>query len=280
VVNAEAGGAGLVARAVDGDKAALEEVVRLLQDPLYRLALRMTWRPADAEDATQEILIRVVTRLSSWRGEAELLTWAYRIGVNYLLNLRRKTPREAQQLSLDEFRADLADGLADAGYQGPEAAVLAEEVRLSCTQSMLQCLERGERVAFVLSDIFELSSTDAAWILDTSPAAYRKRLERARRRIRGFMESTCGLVNPEAFCRCARRVPKAIATGRVNPRSPSLTGHPVSSSGRGVAEAADQLHRLHDAAAVLRAHPDYAAPQAKVDAIVTLLQSGRFPLLE
>jgi RNA polymerase sigma factor (sigma-70 family) len=279
-VSAEAGEAELVARAVGGDKAALEKVVRLLQDPLCRLALRMTWRPADAEDATQEILIRVVTRLASWRGEVELLTWAYRIGVNYLLNLRRKTPREAQQLSLDEFRADLADGLADAGYRGPEAAVLAEEVRLSCTQSMLQCLERGGRVAFVLSDIFELSSADAAWILQTSPAAYRKRLERARHRIRAFMESTCGLVNPGAFCRCARRVPKAIAAGRVDPRRPSFTVHPVSPSGRGVAEAADQLHRLHDAAAVLRAHPDYAAPQAKVDAIVALLQSGRFPLLE
>ena len=267
-MSAEADEAGLVARAVDGDKAALEEVVRRLQDPLYRLALRMTWRPADAEDATQEILIRVVTRLASWRGEAELL------------NLRRKTPREAQQLSFDEFRADLADGLADADYRGPEAAVLAEEVRLSCTQSMLQCLERGERVAFVLGDIFELSSTDAAWILETSPAAYRKRLERARNRIRAFMESTCGLVNPDAFCRCARRVPKAIAAGRVNPRKPVLTAHPVSPSGRGVADAADQLNRLHDAAAVLRAHPDYAAPQAKVDAIVALLQSGRFPLLE
>ena len=231
-MSAEADEAELVARAVDGDKAALEKVVRLLQDPLYRLALRMTWRPADAEDATQEILIRVVTRLASWRGEAELLTWAYRIGVNYLLNLRRKTPREAQQLSLDEFRADLADGLADADYQGPEAAVLAEEVRLSCTQSMLQCLERGERVAFVLGDIFELSSADAAWILETSPAAYRKRLERARHRIRAFMESTCGLVNPEAFCRCARRVPKAIATGRVNQRSAIVhrtSGQPVGS---------------------------------------------------
>ncbi|MGD0705001.1 MAG: hypothetical protein ABSA02_34580 [Trebonia sp.] len=95
-----------------------------------------------------------------------------------------------------------------------------------------------------------------------------------------FMESTCGLVNPKAFCRCARRVPKAIAAGRVNPHRPSFTVHPVGPSGRGVAEAADQLHRLHDAAAVLRAHPDYAAPQAKVDAIVALLQSGRFPLLE
>jgi hypothetical protein len=83
----------------------------------------------------------------------------------------RKSPREAQQLSLDEFRADLADGLADASYQGPEAAVLAEEVRLSRTQSMLQCPERG-----------------------------------------------------------ARRVPKAIAVGRVDPRRPSLTVRPVSPS--------------------------------------------------
>ena len=279
-MSAEEGEAELVARAVAGDKAALEEVIRLLQDPLYRLALRMVWRPPDAEDATQEILIRVVTRLASWRGEAKLLTWAYRIGVNYLVNLRRQTPQEARQLSLEEFRDELADGLADADYRGPEAAVLAEEVRLSCTQSMLQCLERGERIAFVLSDIFELSSTEAAWVLDTTPAAYRKRLERARHRIRAFMESTCGLVNPEAFCRCARRVPKAVATGRVQPRRPVLTAHPVSPSGRGVAEAAAQLHRLHDAAAVLRAHPDYAAPQAKIDAIVGLLQSGRFPLLE
>lgn len=41
----------LVARSVDGDTAALEEVVASLRDPLYRLALRMVWRPADAEDA-------------------------------------------------------------------------------------------------------------------------------------------------------------------------------------------------------------------------------------
>ena len=111
----------LVARAVDGDRAALEEVVRLLQDPLYRLALRMVWRPADAEDATQEILVRVVTRLATWRAEARLLTWAYRIGVNYLLNLRRRTPQEARDLSLDQFRENLADGLAAADHTGPDA---------------------------------------------------------------------------------------------------------------------------------------------------------------
>ena len=269
----------LVARAVAGDQAALEEVVRLLRDPLYRLALRMVWRPADAEDATQEILIRVITRLASWRAEAKLLTWAYRIGVNYLLNLRRKTPQEAQAVSLEEFRNGLTDGLAAADYAGPDAGLLAEEVRLSCTQAVLQCLERGERVAFVLGEIFELPSTEAAWILRVTPAAYRKRLERARQRLRAFMNSTCGIVNPEAFCRCARRVEKATAIGRIDPRRPALATHPISPAGRDVAEAAAQLHRLHDAAAVLRAHPDYAAPQARTDAILALLRSGRFPLL-
>jgi RNA polymerase sigma factor (sigma-70 family) len=270
----------LVARAVDGDKAALEEVVRLLQDPLYRLALRMVWRPADAEDAVQEILIRVITRLSSWRAEARLLTWAYRIGVNYLLNLRRQTPHEAKGMSLEAMREDLADGLAAADYAGPDAGLLAEEVRLTCSQAMLQCLERGERVAYVRGEIFELTSAEAAWILGVTPAAYRKRLERARQRIRAFMDSTCGIVNPAAFCRCARRVEKAVAAGRVDPRRPLLATHPASPAGRAATEAAAQLHRLHDAASVLRAHPDYAAPQARTDAVLALLRSGRFPLLE
>lgn len=270
----------LVARAVAGDTTAVEEVIRLLQDPLYRLALRMVRRPSDAEDATQEILIRVLTRLASWRGEARLLTWAYRVAVNYLLNLRRNSSAEAQSLSFEEFRDGLADGLAAADYHGPEAQVLADEMRLSCTQAMLQCLERHERIAFVLGEIFELNSADAAWILDTTPAAFRKRLERARTRIRGFMESTCGLVNPNAFCRCARRIPPAVALGRIDPEKPAFVTHPVSTSGRDVARAAAQLATLHDAAAVLRAHPDYAAPQSRVDAIVALLHSGRFPMLD
>ncbi|WP_433662052.1 RNA polymerase sigma factor [Nocardia sp. CA-128927] len=270
----------LVGRAVAGDRDAITDVVRLLQDPLYRLALRMVWRPAEAEDATQEILLRVLGHLGTWRAEAKLLTWAYRIGVNYLLNLKRQTPQEAIQLSLDAYREGLADGLAEADYRGPEATLLTEEVRLNCSQAMLQCLARDERVAFVLGDVFELNSTDAAWILDITPAAYRKRLERAKKRLGNFLTATCGLANPEAFCRCSRRVDKAVALGRVDPRKPSFARHPITPGGRTVAQAEQQMARLHDAAAVLRAHPDYAAPQAKMDAIAGLLHSGRFPLLD
>lgn len=270
----------LVARAVAGDRAAISEVVRLLQDPIYRLALRMVWRPADAEDATQEILLRVVGNLATWRGEAKLLTWAYRIGVNYLLNLGRKTPQEAQQVSLDQFGESLKDGLAEQDYRGPESELLTHEVRLNCSQAMLQCLAREERIAFVLSDIFGLGSAEAAWIAGTTPAAYRKRLERAKKRLGNFLTSTCGLANPQAFCRCSRRVGKALELGRVDPRRPAFAAHPITANGRSVREAEQQMVRLHDAAAILGAHPDYAAPQAKMDAIAGILRSGRFPLLD
>jgi RNA polymerase sigma factor (sigma-70 family) len=268
----------LVTRAVCGDAAALETVVTSLRDPLYRLALRMVWRPADAEDATQEILIRVITRLASWRGEATLLTWAYRIGVNYLISLKRQTPPEARTVSFEEFRAGLANGLATDDYAGPDAELLAHEVRLTCTQAMLQCLTREERVTYVLSQVFDLPSAEAAWICDVTPAAYRKRLERARQRIRAFVNSTCGLVNPAAFCRCERRVDRAIALGRLDPGRPTLACHPVSRPGRDVTEAAAQMGKLHDAAAVLRSHPDYAADRDRTAAILTLLRSGKFPL--
>jgi RNA polymerase sigma factor (sigma-70 family) len=271
----EPGEADLVRAALAGDSDALERVVRTVQDAVYRLALRMTGLPPDAEDATQEILIRVVTRLSSWRSEASLTTWAYRIAVNYLLNQRRRTTMERREWTFDALGADLVDGLAD--YSGPDAELLAEEVRLRCTQAMLQCLDRAERLVYVLGEVFELPSDQAAWILRTTPAAYRKRLERARRQVRAFVQGNCGLVNSDAACHCSRRITPAKALGRLDPRGPSLVGHPTTD---GVPWAARQMHQLHDAASVLSRHPDYAAPRARTEAVLTLLRSGRFPLVE
>jgi RNA polymerase sigma factor (sigma-70 family) len=265
----------LVARAIEGDADALAEIVQQLKDPVYRLALRMVGRPADAEDATQEILIKVITRLSSWRAEAALLTWAYRLATNYLLNLRRN-PYERHEISFESLAVDLSTGIASADYAGPEAELLATEVRLGCTQAMLQCLDRNERATFVLGEVFELSSDDAGWILDITPAAYRQRLARARQRIRAFMTSTCGLVNPANPCRCARRVTTAIKRGNVDPRRPVLATHPTTTA---VSAGQRQMHELNDAATVLRSHPDYAAPRQRTEAILGLLRSGRFPML-
>jgi RNA polymerase sigma factor (sigma-70 family) len=79
----------LVRRAQDGNAPALERVVREIGDNVYGLAVRMLWHPEDAEDATQEILMKVVTHLSTFRGESAFPTWVYRIATNHLLSVRQ-----------------------------------------------------------------------------------------------------------------------------------------------------------------------------------------------
>lgn len=253
----------------------METLVEATQDGVYRLALRMLAQPADAEDATQEILIKVLTRLGSYRGEAAVPTWVYRIGVNHLLD-RRKTPYEQARLGFTEFGHDLADGLADsADEHQPEAALLAEEVKLGCTPGMLQCLDRNHRVAYILGEVFELSSDEAAYVLGITPAAYRKRLSRARERLRSFMSDNCGLVNPANPCRCARRINRGVELGRVDPDHLHLATHP-----RRVAAATREMEQLRDAAAVVRSHPDYAAPDRIADTLRALFTSDDLSLLD
>jgi len=81
--------ANLVVRARAGDREALEDLIERHQAWIYNIALRMLFHPQDAEDATQEILIKILTRLSSFEGRSSFRTWLYRIVVNHLLNTRR-----------------------------------------------------------------------------------------------------------------------------------------------------------------------------------------------
>src|SRR6201981_2347913 len=90
----------LVMRARSGDRAALEDLVQRHQGWIYNLAVRMLYHPQDAEDATQEILIKILTRLSSFEGRSSFRTWLYRIVVNHVLNMKRGRV-EVQHESID-----------------------------------------------------------------------------------------------------------------------------------------------------------------------------------
>ena len=79
----------LVDHAVNGDKTSLEMLAAGVQDMVFNLALRMLGTVPDAEDATQEILIRVISNLSSFRKESAFQTWVYRLAVNYLLDYKK-----------------------------------------------------------------------------------------------------------------------------------------------------------------------------------------------
>src|SRR5437867_8398419 len=102
----------LVRRAREGDGESLERLVSGIQDRIYGLALRMLWHPEDAKDATQEILLRIVTHLATFRGKSRFLTWAYRVGANHLLTWR-KGRIEGQGFTFESFGKDLQEGLEE-----------------------------------------------------------------------------------------------------------------------------------------------------------------------
>ena len=165
----------LVRAAQSGDGATLEAVVMSVRDRIYRLCLRMTASPADAEDAMQEILIKVITRLAMFRGDATFSTWVHRIAVNHLMD-RSKSVVERMQLTFDAFSTDLRDGLSASPSAAPDAALLEHEVQLACTHAMLTCLDREDRIVYVLGDIFGVDSDDGGYICEISADTYRRRL--------------------------------------------------------------------------------------------------------
>lgn len=238
----------LARRAVDGDRDAAATIVRELQANMYALALRMLWHPQDAEDATQEILVRVITRLEQFDFKSRLRTWAYRVATNYLLDVK-KSCVERQKLSFTSFAEDLAYGLSAEGPGDHEHSVLTEEVKIGCTLGMLQCLDRPHRLAYVLGEIFDLPAPEAAEALDLEPATFRKRLQRAREAIEDFTRSHCGLVSNAAACACNRRVPTAVQLGRVQPNELHF-----AKAGSSFAEARELIHGIEEAKRAIELH--------------------------
>jgi RNA polymerase sigma factor (sigma-70 family) len=208
--------AALVTLATAGDGRAVAEIVRALQQPIYGIALRMLLDRGDAEDATQEALVRIVTRLAQFRGESAFSTWAYRIAIRRILDYREQRAA-APRVTADGFAADLADGLDEDAVERAEDAILLRQLKVLCSRAMLQCLDGDLRIAFVLGDIVNLDAGVSAAILEIAPAAFRKRLSRARAELTAFVSRHCGVVNPAAACRCHRRKDRAIALGRLRP---------------------------------------------------------------
>ena len=278
----------LLARAVEGDATALNELLRAVQGDVYNLARRMLWCPEDAADATQEILLKIVTRLSSFRGDSAFRTWTFRVAANHLMDIRRSRV-EREELTFGRFAHAIGEGLTDppAGWESdPEQQLLVEEVKIGCTLGMLICLNRDERIAYILGEVFGLQSAEASTVLGISPAAFRKRLSRARSGLRTFMAEHCGLVNRSASCHCPRRVNAAVTTGRVRPENLAFAAGHESQPGAAspptrlrLAGQVAEMEQLHQIGQLFRDHPRFTAPRHVEERIAQLLDSGEYQLL-
>ncbi len=208
----------LVDKATAGDKKALETLVEGVQDIVFNLSLRMLGTFADAEDAAQDILLKMITHLSSFRGDSSFTTWVFSIAVNHLKNYRKHMFAH-YPLSFEYYGDDIENGkIKDVPdlTQNVEKDILAEELKMSCTNVMLQCLDTESRCIFILGTMFKIDSRIAGDILGISPEAYRKRLSRIRKKMADFLSQYCGEYG-SGRCRCKDRVNYAIQSRRLDP---------------------------------------------------------------
>ncbi|MGX8128242.1 RNA polymerase sigma factor [Clostridioides difficile] len=210
----------LIEQAINGDKESLGNLLANVEDMVYNLSLCMLGSPHDAEDAVQEIMIKIITQLSTFRKESAFSTWVYRIATNYLINCK-KSMFAQRPLSFEFYAEDINAGFipnTDDLLQGVEDSILAEELKSSCTNVMLQCLDPESRCIYVLGLMFHADSKVCGEIFGITPEAYRQRLSRIRKKVAEFLGEYCGL-SETGKCNCKKRVGYAITTHRLNPQN-------------------------------------------------------------
>jgi RNA polymerase sigma factor (sigma-70 family) len=276
---AETPDAELVCSAQAGDREATELLLIRHQPWIFNLAVRMLMRRADAEDATQDVLIKAYKALPEFRGDSGFRTWLYRIAVNHILNIKKAA---ASLCSFD----DAANGLQrvpDLDPPDPRTVpvpveILIEETKICCTMGTLLCLDGRQRLVFILGEIFGVSDEVGAQIVDVTPVNFRQILSRARRDLYEYLRGNCSLVNPGAPCKCVKKTRAFIQGGFVDPRKLQFT----SQYQRRVREVAgDRAGELSEAymkvaALVYRDHPFYEPAEQ----VATLRQALKAVSLE
>ena len=183
----------LVAAARSGDRAALDELVRVTYAETYTLAYRLTGHDDDARDVVQEAYLRAYRGLRRFRGDAQFTTWLYRITANCAATLLAKRARtRTEPLAEDEPLADVRP------EHDPEWRVTAADERARLAAA-LSCLPWRLRQVVVLRDIYDLPHGSIATELGITEAAAKVRLHRARRKLRELLvDPAAGVVDQEA----------------------------------------------------------------------------------
>ena len=173
----------LVDRSLDGDTEAFEALVRRHQCRVYRTALALTGNPEDAEEALQDTFLSVYQHLGEFRRDSRFTTWLTRIAINAALH---KVRRRRESVSLDD--PEVAEGeflpkRFESWRDNPERLYAAEETRQIVEEAVLS-LPPAYRVVFVLRDVAEMDTVEAAEVLGLTITALKSRLLRSRLMVR------------------------------------------------------------------------------------------------
>lgn len=184
----------LVKETLAGSKTALEKLIQVHYSFIYNVAFKFTFDHFDAEDLTQEVIIKVITNLSQFNHQSQFTTWLYRIVFNHFLNTKRKK-METIIFSFTDYGETL-NNIPDMRLTGDEEYELREmieDAKIGCMNGMLLCLTREQRLVYILGEIFDVDSSTGSNLLNISPDNFRQILSRSRKSLYLFMNKTCGL---------------------------------------------------------------------------------------
>ncbi|RLD21887.1 MAG: RNA polymerase subunit sigma-70 [Bacteroidetes bacterium] len=237
----------LVDKVLDGDSKALDKLVDIHQAFIYNVAWKMTHSKEDALDLTQEVLIKVVTKLSTFKRKSAFRTWLYRIVFNEFLQTKRKAKEDV--FPSFEAHDEQLNAVPDPELTPAEKLEIkdyTQEVKLRCTSAMLICLDREQRLIYLLGDSFGIDHNIGAEIFSISKQNFRVKLSRARKELHNYMEYRCGLIKKSNPCRCSKKAKSALKMGVLNENNLIFKPSYTKKIGDFVAEKQDIMREVLD----------------------------------
>ncbi len=212
----------LIKSSLEGSKEALNVLIQNHQGYIFNVALKYFNDIANAEDATQEVLIKVISNLGNYNPEkAQFRTWLYRITFNHFLNTKKSAFEIRYESGFNNFFKVIENSeiieLTDSEQSKMKWEI--EESKVACMAGMIMCLDRGQRLTYIIGDVFEIDHKLGAEFFEITPDNFRQKLTRARKDLYEWMHNRCGLVNTENPCRCPKKTKGFIEKGYVNPQN-------------------------------------------------------------
>ncbi len=209
----------LIEMALTGHKKSLEVLIERNQNWIFNVALTFVGDSAEAADLTQEVLIKVITKLDTFKNKSSFRTWMYRIIKNHFLNMKRGK-HEVSPPTFEQFGQGLDqlpdESLSNYSYE-VEEKLLVQEAKISCMKGMLLCLDREQRLIYIIGELFEFPDSVGSEIMEISKQNFRTKLHRAKKQLYNFMDHKCGLINTSNPCRCHRKTAGFVKMGYVDP---------------------------------------------------------------
>ena len=181
----------LMRRAASGEDAAFESLVRHFEGMVYSFALQSLRRREDAEDATQEVFLKLWRTLGTWRDEASVKTYIMRIARNTVIDMiRRRNSRPTDSLTVEDDDGEESQlDIADTDTSSNPAADYARREQIEEVRRAIDELDADHRELIILRDINGLSYDEIAEATGLYPGTVKSRLSRARNNLKEILKT-------------------------------------------------------------------------------------------